>query len=170
MAHHVLTDKLELLALSFEVKAALRETLSSAAAYRSAMGEPHVDDQTGAIRHGKPSDQVDLTWRSALGILGNLCLEFVEACGHTVFLFVSIGVSRQSAGRRWGDTNLAQDLVFCNTSTTALSSLTPWMTAVSVRGGKPPRRSLRQSRRPGLQSQVRPGVGSWRSKRNVGDL
>jgi len=35
---HILTEKLEPLALSVEVKAALRAILSSVAAYRSAMG------------------------------------------------------------------------------------------------------------------------------------
>jgi len=79
IAHHVLTDKLEPLALSIEVKAALRGRLSSVAAYRSAMGEPHDDDQTGTILDGKPSDHVDMTWRGALGILGKMILEFVEA-------------------------------------------------------------------------------------------
>jgi hypothetical protein len=79
IANHVLTEKLELLALSVEVKAALRGTLSSVAAYRLAMGEPHYDDQTGTIRPGKPLDLIDMTWRGTLGILGKMCLEFVEA-------------------------------------------------------------------------------------------
>lgn len=79
VGHHLLTDKLELLPLTVAVKAALRATLLSAAAYRAAMGEPHFDDQTGTVRDGKPADQVDLTWRGTLGILGKMFLELVEA-------------------------------------------------------------------------------------------
>ena len=79
ITHHVLTNKLDLLALSVEVKGFLRKTLSSAAAYRSAMGEPYFDDQTGTIRDGKPSNLIDMTWRGTLGSLGKMCLEFVEA-------------------------------------------------------------------------------------------
>ena len=75
IGHYALTDKLEQLALSLEVKAALRTILSSVASYRSAMGEPHFDDTTGVIRLGKPVDQVDLTWRGTMGIIGRMCLE-----------------------------------------------------------------------------------------------
>ena len=79
IGHYALTDKLEQLALSLEVKAALRTILSSVASYRSAMGEPHFDDTTGVIRLGKPVDQVDLTWRGTMGILGRMFLELFEA-------------------------------------------------------------------------------------------
>ena len=79
IGHYALTDKLEQLALSLEVKSALRTILSSVASYRSAMGEPHFDDKTGVIWLGKPFDQVDLTWRGTLGILGRMFLELFEA-------------------------------------------------------------------------------------------
>ena len=79
IGHYALTDKLEQLALSLEVKSALRTILSSVASYRSAMGEPHFDDKTGVIRLGKPFDQVDLTWRGTMGILGRMFLELFEA-------------------------------------------------------------------------------------------
>ena len=77
--------------MSVEVKTALRDNLSSVAAYRLAMGEPHFDDKTGAVRAGKPLDMVDMTWRGTLGILGKMVLEFVEAVGNKWHCNVCLG-------------------------------------------------------------------------------
>ena len=94
IADHILTDKLQLLEMPDKVKAVLRATLSSVAAYRSAMGELHFDDQTGNIQEGNPSDQVDLSWRVAPGIVGNMFLELAEAGDKSTHCtLVSVAVS-----------------------------------------------------------------------------
>jgi hypothetical protein len=79
VASHLLSEKLDALAVSLEVKSILRVTLSTVGAYRLAMGQPYFDAVTGAIVEGKPSAQVDLTWRGALGTVGKMFLEFLEA-------------------------------------------------------------------------------------------
>lgn len=79
VANHLLTERLNALAIPVDVKTILRETLSTVGAYRLAMGEPHYDAVSGSIVAGRSSEQVDFTWRGALGILGSLFLEFVEA-------------------------------------------------------------------------------------------
>lgn len=79
IASYLLSEKLDTLTLGPDIKAILRATLSTVGAYRLAMGEPHYDAVTGAIVEGKPSEQVDFTWRGALGALGKMFLEFLEA-------------------------------------------------------------------------------------------
>ena len=79
VADHLLSEKLDTLTVSLEVKSVLRDTLSTAGAYRLAMGQPHFDAVTGAIVKGRPPEQVDFTWREALGIVGTMFLEFLEA-------------------------------------------------------------------------------------------
>ena len=79
VANHLLTEKLEMLTVSVEVKSMLRDMLSTVAAYRSGMGEPHFNPDTGTVVLGVMPDQMDLTWRGAVGLLGKMFLEFVEA-------------------------------------------------------------------------------------------
>ena len=75
----MLSEKLDLLTVSPEAKSELRNTLSTVGAYRIAMGEAHFDAVAGAIVAGRPQVDVDFTWRGALGNVGKLFLELVEA-------------------------------------------------------------------------------------------
>lgn len=79
VASYLLSEKLDTLTLGSDIKAIIRATLSTVGTYRLAMGEPHYDTVTGAIVEGKPTEQVDFTWRGALGGLGMMFLEFLEA-------------------------------------------------------------------------------------------
>ena len=75
----LLSEKLDTLTVCTNVKAILRATLSTVGAYRLAMGEPHLDTIAGAILESKPTEQIDITWRGALGVVGKMFLELVEA-------------------------------------------------------------------------------------------
>lgn len=75
----LLSEKLDMMTMSPDVKDVLRATLSTVGAYRQAMGEPHYDAVAGAIVEGKSSEHIDLTWRGTLGVLGKMFLEFFEA-------------------------------------------------------------------------------------------
>lgn len=79
VANLLLSEKLETLTVSLDVKSILRETLSTVEGYRKAMGDPHFCGAAGAIVDGRPAEQVDFTWRGALGIVGMLFLELFEA-------------------------------------------------------------------------------------------
>ena len=79
VAGHLLSEKLDALTVSLEAKLHLRNTLSTVGAYRVAMGEPHFDSVTGGIVAGRPPANVDFTWRGALGLVGKMFLEFLEA-------------------------------------------------------------------------------------------
>jgi hypothetical protein len=79
VASHLLFQKMDTLTLAVDIKTIIRETVSTVDKYRSAMGEPHYDPKTATIVDGKPVDTVDLTWRGALGILGRMFLELLEA-------------------------------------------------------------------------------------------
>ena len=79
VANHLPNEKLEMLTVSVEVKSMLRDMLSTVAAYRSGMGKPHFNPDTGTIVLAQTPDETDLTWRGAVGHLGKMFLEFVEA-------------------------------------------------------------------------------------------
>ena len=75
----LLSERLDTLTVCPDVKSILRTKLSTVGAYRLAMGEPHFDAVAGAMKEGKPTDQIDFTWRGALGVVGKMFLELLEA-------------------------------------------------------------------------------------------
>ena len=79
ISNHLLSEKPDTLTVALDVKSIIRAALSTVGAYRLLMGEKHFDAITGDILDAQSPDQVDFTWRGALGIVGKMFLEFVEA-------------------------------------------------------------------------------------------